>query len=303
MPHVVPKAPASRKIVVIGAGPAGLEAARVCAERGHKVTLFEASDRIGGQINLASRAPWRESMSGIPRWLGQQIQKLGVDLHLRVKAGASEVLSLEPEVVIVATGGRPNKGQIPGGELAVTTWDILGRGVSPAADVLVFDDHGQHQGASCAEFLATHGSRVEFVTPDRAAMGEVGATNYPIHLRELYKRGVIISSDMRLTSIYVEGNRLVAVLRNEYSRGEEERVVDQVVIEHGTLPQDEAYRELRPLSVNCGEIDVNALIQGRQQRIASNSAGAFQLFRIGDAVASRNIHAAMYDALRLCKDL
>jgi 2,4-dienoyl-CoA reductase-like NADH-dependent reductase (Old Yellow Enzyme family)/thioredoxin reductase len=303
MPHVIAKASVSRKIVVIGAGPAGLEAARVSAERGHSVTLFEAAERVGGQINLASAAPWRESMSGIPRWLGQQVQKLGVDLRLGVEAGAAEVLALKPEVVIVATGGRPNKGPVSGGEFAVTTWDILSRRVAPAGDVLVFDDHGQHQAASCAEFLALNGSRVEFVTPDRTAMTEVGATNYPIHLRELYKRGVIFSCDQRLISIYKEGNRLVAVLRNEYSRVEEERVIDQVVIEHGTLPRDEAYRELRSHSGNRGEIDVRALIGGREQLIGKNAAGSFQLFRIGDAVASRNIHAAIYDALRLCKDL
>src|SRR5262249_35589077 len=72
MPHVIPKAEVARKVVVVGAGPGGLEAARVCAERGHKVVLFEKSDRAGGQINIAAKATWREALSGIPRWLFSQ---------------------------------------------------------------------------------------------------------------------------------------------------------------------------------------------------------------------------------------
>jgi hypothetical protein len=76
-----------------------------------------------------------------------------------------------------------------------------------------------------------------------------------------------------------------------------------VVIERGTLPVDDLYLALKPHSRNDGEVDLEALFAGRPQAIATNADGRFQLFRIGDAVASRNIHAAIYDALRLCKDL
>ena len=75
------------------------------------------------------------------------------------------------------------------------------------------------------------------------------------------------------------------------------------MVEHGTLPAAELFHELAPMARNQGELDIDALIAGRAQDIASNEEGAFMLFRVGDAVASRNIHAAIYDSLRLCKEL
>jgi hypothetical protein len=113
--------------------------------------------------------------------------------------------------------------------------------------------------------------------------------------------GVVMTPDVRLTKIYPEGNRVVAVLRNEYTHEEEERVVDQVVCEHGTRPRDDLYFALKPHSSNLGRMDLAALIAGEPQTEAANPEGSFQLFRVGDAVASRNIHAAIYDSLRLCK--
>jgi hypothetical protein len=83
----------------------------------------------------------------------------------------------------------------------------------------------------------------------------------------------------------------------------QERSFDQVVVNHGTMPLDDLYFALRPLSSNLGEVDQAALIEGRAQAIRTNPGGAFQLFRIGDAVSARNTHAAIYDALRLMKDL
>jgi dimethylglycine catabolism A len=132
---------------------------------------------------------------------------------------------------------------------------------------------------------------------------EVGATNIPIHLREFSRLGVVMTTCRRLIEIQPEGNKLVAVLRDEYSDQEEERLVDQVVAEHGTQPRDELYFALKPLSRNHGEIDTRAMIAGHQQSMIHNPDGRFQLFRVGDAVASRNIHAAIFDSLRLCKDL
>ncbi len=96
------------------------------------------------------------------------------------------------------------------------------------------------------------------------------------------------------------GGRLVAVLGRDYADSRTERVVDHVVVEHGTLPNDELYRELVAGSSNLGEVDHEALVAVAPQEVATNPDGRFQLFRIGDAVTSRNIHAAVYDALRLC---
>ena len=300
--HQVAKASKSRRVVVVGAGPAGLEAARVAAERGHEVVLFEREAHVGGQVSLAAKATWRESLSGIVRWLEGQVRSRGVDVRLGVEASAASVSAENPDLVIIATGGRANKGYIKGAELAVSTWDILSGAAEPGENVLLFDDNGDHQAPSCAEVLARAGSKVEFVTPERMSGIEIGGTNVPIHQRELYKAGVIFTPDVRLMEVYKEDNQLVPVLRNEHTLEQEEREVDQVVCEHGTLPVDELYFALKLDSSNLGEVDYLALRNGQPQTIVNNTDGRFQLFRVGDAVSSRNIHAAIYDSLRYCKD-
>jgi NADPH-dependent 2,4-dienoyl-CoA reductase/sulfur reductase-like enzyme len=302
MPHVIPKAARRRKVVVIGGGPGGLEAARVCAERGHAVVLFEKEPVVGGQINIAAKATWREALSGIPRWLLAQVQKLGIDLRLGTAAMPEAVLAESPDTVIVATGGRPNLGHAPGSDRAVSTWDVINGKAELSGSVLLYDETGQHQAASAAEVLAKKGCLVEIATHDRMVGEEIGTTNQPIHLRELYKLGVIPSPNLELIEIYPEGNRLVVALRNTMTAAEEERVVDHVVVEHGTLPVDGIYHALKEQAVNRGRTDQTAIVAGRPQPWADAPDG-FALYRIGDAVAGRNIHAAIYDALRLCKDL
>ncbi|HEX6267288.1 MAG TPA: FAD-dependent oxidoreductase, partial [Burkholderiales bacterium] len=305
VPHLIARSDRpARKVVVVGAGPAGLEAARVAAARGHLVVLFEAAPEPGGQLRLAAALARRREIIGIVDWLRGEIAHLGVDLRCNVLAEATDVLAERPDVVVIATGGVPNTSFLSEGEaLAVTSWDILSGQAPPAREVLFFDDNGAHPGASCAEFLAQAGARLEFVTPERVVLPEIGGTNYPAYLRAFGEYGVRITLNRRLRAIRHEGNRLAAVLYDEYARAFEERLVDQVVVEHGTVPADDLYFELKPASANLGEIDLDALLAGRPQRKVNNPDGSFQLFRVGDAVASRNIHAAIYDSLRLCMAL
>ena len=264
--------------------------------------MFEAASEPGGQIVLAARATWRQDLLGVAQWLTSEVERLGVTLHLNRYAEAEDVLAERPDVVVVATGGVPNTEWVDGAEHVVSAWDVLGGQVEPGAEVLVYDDHGDHQGPSVVDFLATRGSKVELVTPDRMAAHEIGATNFPVYLESFYSKGVRMTPDHRLRSVERDGNRLRATLRNEYNDAEGSRTVDQVVVEHGTLPAAELFHELAPMARNEGELDIGALIAGRAQAIASNEEGAFMLFRVGDAVASRNIHAAIYDSLRLCKE-
>jgi hypothetical protein len=108
---------------------------------------------------------------------------------------------------------------------------------------------------------------------------------------------------MRLTALSRAGNRLLARIENIYSEAWEEIEIDQVIGENGTLPNDDLYFALKPLSKNLGEADIDAMTRFAPQTIETNSDGTFTLLRIGDAWAGRNIHAATLDAMRFCKDL
>jgi N-methyl-L-proline demethylase len=305
MPHVIVRGDGpSRKIVVVGAGPAGLEAARVAAGRGHEVVLLEAADQPGGQIRLAARSRRRSELIGIAEWRVAQCEKQGVAVHLNRLVEAADVLAEGPDVVIVATGGLPNVGILERGqELVTSSWDIMAGDARPGEEVLLYDDNGAHPGLQAAEALAEAGARLEIVTPERYFAPEIGGLNHVAYARCFQEHGVRITINTRLTAVRREGNRLVAALGSDYTERTEERLVDQVVVEHGTLPLDELYFTLKPGSSNRGEVDHQALLAGRPQTLVSNPDGRYQLFRVGDAVASRNVHAAIYDSLRLCNAL
>lgn len=304
IPHVAPpRTGPRRRVVVIGAGVAGLEAARVAAERGHEAILLEAAHDPGGQVRLAARAtPRRSDLIAIVGWLASECRILGVDLRFDTVADAATVQALAPDVVVVATGGRPRLPELAEGEsLVATTWDVIGGDVTPSTgDVLVFDDHGTEDALSCVERLLAAGSRVEIVTPDRFVGFEVTGTNYPAYLRTFYEAGVRMTPDLRLTAVRRgEDRRLEATLRSDYTGRSEARVVDQVIVEHGSLPNDELWLALRPDSTNDGELDLDAYLAGAAQARVVRPDGRYQLFRVGDAVASRNIHAALYESRRL----
>ena len=303
MPHDIERSTGpKRKVVVVGAGPAGLEAARVSAARGHEVVLFEAAGQHGGQVRLAAALQRRREIIGIVDWLFAELEHYGVTTRLNAYAEPQDAMAENPDIVIVATGGIPNTSFLRVGEdLATTSWDILSGQVPPGHEVLMFDDNGAHAGVTCAEFLARHGAKVDYVTPERTFAPDVGGTNYPAYVKAFNEHGVTITLMRRLNAIRRSGNKLTALLWDEFAKRMEERLVDQIVVEHGTLPAADIYFALRPKSINDGEVDIPALATGAPQTIVNNTSGRYQLFRIGDAVESRNIHAAIYDALRLCK--
>ncbi len=305
MPHVVTRAEGpAKRVVIVGAGPAGLEAARVCGERGHGVVLFEAASDPGGQVRLAARSRRRSELIGIADWRAERCTALGVDMRFNLLAAADEVRALDPEVVIVATGGLPNTDFLNAGDdLVATSWDILTGDAKIAEDVLLFDDNGGHPGMQAAETIAAAGAKLEIVTPERYFAPEMGGLNHVAYAQAFQPQGATITINRRLTAVRRQGNQLAATIGSDYGDWSEERLVDQVVVEHGTLPLDDLYFELKEESVNRGAVDYRALIAGRPQTVRANPDGRFQLFRIGDAVSSRNIHAAIYDALRLLKDL
>ncbi|EAR49539.1 putative NADH-dependent oxidase protein [Oceanicola granulosus HTCC2516] len=303
-PHAVTRAAARRRVVVVGAGPAGLEAARVAAERGHEVIVHEAADRPGGQVRLTAQTPRRAEMIQLIQWRVEECERLGVSFRYNSFADAADVRADAPDVVIVATGGLPDTEVLAeGDELVVSAWDILSGDARPGSDVLIYDDAGDYPALQAAESLAAAGSRVELVTRERGLSSEVMAMSLTPAMRVLQQHDVTVTVTWKLDAVRREGNGLRAILGSDYGDATRERLVDQVVVNHGTRPLDEVYFELRDGSVNLGEIDHAALIAGEPQDVRTNPDGAYQLFRIGDAVAARNTHAAIYDALRLCKAL
>ncbi len=304
MPHSIPRASAQKRITIVGAGPAGVEAARVAAERGHEVTVFEAADQPGGQIRLTAQDERRREMISIIAWRMAQCEKHGVKFHFNTFADAETVLATNPDEVIIATGGLPHTEVLAAGnDLVQSAWDILSGDVKPGSNVLIFDDAGDHAALQAADLISATGAAVEIVTPDRSFSPEIMAMNLVPYMRNLQKRNTTFTVTWRLLSVTREGNQLRATLGSDYGDFTRERVVDQVIVNHGTRPLDELYFELKPQSQNLGEVDYDALIEGRDQHVHRNPDSRFRLFRIGDAVAARNTHAAIYDALRLVKDL
>ncbi|WP_163269502.1 NADH:flavin oxidoreductase [Chelativorans alearense] len=304
MPHEIPKADVKKKIVIVGAGPAGMEAARVAGERGHEVVVFEAANDPGGQIRLTAQSERRREMISIIDWRMAQCESLSVVFHFNTWAEVETVQAEAPDVVIVATGGLPHTEVLSkGNEFVVSSWDIISGDVKPGSNVLVFDDAGDHAGLQAAEFLANAGAEVEVMTPDRSFAPEVMAMNLVPYMRSLQKLDVTFTVTYRLEAVEKDGNQLIAHVGSDYGGVAKQRTFDQVVINHGTIPLDELYFELKPASTNLGEMSHEQLIAGVPQSIVRNPQGEFQLFRIGDAVSARNTHAAIYDALRLLKDI
>ncbi len=306
MPHVIAPAQKPKNVVIVGAGPAGLEAARVAAERGHRVTVFEAQPNPGGQVRLTTQSVRRRDMIGIIDWRMAQCAARDVTFHFNTWAEADDVTALNPDVVIIATGGLPNTELFESGVeqgRAVTSWDIIAGDVKPGQNVLIYDESGDHPGLQAAEVAANAGATVEVMTPDRVFAPDIMAMNLVPYMRALQDKEVTFTVTRRLLDITPAGNLLTATIGTDYSDFTAEKTYDQVVINYGTLPLDDLYFDLRPASSNLGEVNYDDLIAGKPQTLNTNPDGAFQLFRIGDAVSARNTHAAIYDALRLVKDI
>ena len=301
-PQVIEKSSGARKkVVVVGGGPAGMEAARVAAERGHEVLLFEATPQLGGQLLLACRASWRRDLVAVVDWRRAELEHLGVELRFNTYAEADEVLGEKPDVVIVATGGLPNLGDLEGEALCHSTWDVLRGEVEPAGEILVYDGTGRHEAPSCAEFLLEAGASVSFATIDDRIAAETGYAERPVHRKFFYQRGVPVHYDLMLLAVEREQGRLAARLRNDLTDQVLTLYADQVVVERGSAPVDDVFHALRGGARNDGVTDIDAIVAGRPQPDAEGDG--YLLYRVGDAVSSRALHAALFDAYRLAVTL
>jgi len=251
---VLKPAAAKQKVVVVGGGPAGLEAARVSAVQGHEVVLFEKSSQLGGQTLIAKRAPGRQDFDGATRWSGQQCQKLGVDVRLSTEADVARIMALKPDRVVVATGATPRPHGLEGveGHCVVSAWDVLLEQTEPLGKtLLVIDEEYGHQGPTTAAFLLDRGHEVDLITSQETIGNYLGATTRPPLLTRLFKQGLQIFCHLK--AIRLEQGCCVA--SNEWS-GELQQVgpYDGFVYAFGGVSHDSLSRPLRDAGLDVATV-------------------------------------------------
>ncbi|MCL4163937.1 UNVERIFIED_CONTAM: hypothetical protein GTU68_021278, partial [Idotea baltica] len=299
--QVISKADTARRVAIIGAGPAGLEAARVCGERGHDVTLFEAAPHMGGQVLLAAKASWRKSMIGLVDWRISEIERLGVTVQLNTYADEDTVADANPDFVVVATGGVPNLDWLPGAEHITSPWELIEGSARPADDVLIIDGTGRHVAITAADVCHRAGAQIRFATVDETLAAEQAYAERVIWRKWAREIGLSAMMEESLIGVRKDGNALIATLRSDLTDEETEIRTAQVVFDYGTIPADELFSGLRGKSRNDGVTHLETWVSGKAQVQEDARDGDFELHRIGDAISSRNVNSAITDALRLCQ--
>ena len=272
-PVVLTAAP--RRVVVVGAGPGGLQAAIAAARRGDQVTVLEAADSPGGQVALAAKVPSRAEFGDLIRNQVHEATRLGVELRCGVAADAELIIGLRPEVVVVATGSRPNRPwwapaeELETGPRLCDVTEVLRGTVAPTGAVLVIDELGFHQATSVAELLADRGCQVEVMTPSMVVGQDLGVS---LDLEQWWIRASAKSITQTANTL-VTGLDAEGVVTTDVRTGASgHRAVDWVVLAIPAVANDELFYEL--------EGKVPAVV------------------RVGDALAPRRAHAAVLDGER-----
>jgi NADPH-dependent 2,4-dienoyl-CoA reductase/sulfur reductase-like enzyme len=252
------KTDAPKKVLVVGGGPAGLEAARVAAERGHRVTLFEASDRLGGQFRLAGMQPRRGQILDLIDWYGRQLQQLGVEVRFNTFVDGADARKFSADFVIVATGSLPRETgfqkalphveTLPGIETG-HVWaveDVMQRNARLGKRVVLLDEGGNMRGCGTAWKLAEDGHEVTLVTPDALVGKELQRTSadYPLRQR-LAQLGVRFVLESAITHWSKEGATVLSFLD-----GSEQQIpADSLVLATTNMAEDSVARELEGTGV------------------------------------------------------
>lgn len=242
--------PTKKRVIVVGGGPAGLEAARLAAVRGHRVVLMEKSDRLGGQTLIANRAPGRQDFDGATRWSSLQCRKLGVDIRLDCTATMEQIVADNPDFVVIATGATARIPTLEEMEFHSihSAWDVLTGSAGELGNVvLVIDEEYGHQGPTTAEFLLDQGKEVDLITSQETIGNFLGATTRPPLLRRLFSKKAQVFNHLEARAI-CNGTLLA---RNIWS-GEIHEVgpYDSFVYAYGGCSRDSLSEPLRKHGLN-----------------------------------------------------
>ncbi len=246
------KAPAKKRVVVVGGGVAGMKAAEMATERGHDVTLLEKSAELGGQVNIARLAPTRDEFWECVRYMKFRMEKLGVNVRLNTAATADSMLAMNADAVILATGAVGDKTgltsfwpyEVPGWQQdnVVTAEDIYTGRVKAGRNVLVYEDTNHHRGCGVCEFLADRGSKVEVITRHPYVGMNLGLTlNQPIFYKRWFEKGIVMTPHHALKAI--EGKNVTVF--NIYTNQERIVEVDTVVMATLRKSCNELYHALK----------------------------------------------------------
>jgi len=264
-----------KTVVVIGGGPAGMEAARVARLRGHRVILFEKNAGLGGLVRVAALAPGRAEWGKIADWLETQCAKLGVDVRTGQAASVATVLAEKPEAVIVATGSRPFRLAIPGSDYGnvLDGLDVLLDRTATGQigqRVVVIDDVHAQDGLNVAEYLLDRGHEVEIVTRLMQVGTDIDATTFPPLFKRVFAKGIVMTPNTAVLAIEEGALQVENVWSHHPSRIE---AVDTVVMATGYRSVDDMYKALQ------GHVN--------------------ELYLVGDAMAPRRLPNAMLEATRV----
>ncbi|MGQ0840181.1 mycofactocin system FadH/OYE family oxidoreductase 2 [Actinokineospora sp.] len=272
---IAPPRVRGRRVLVVGGGPAGLQAAATAARRGHRVTLFERAPRTGGQVATAASVPGRAEFLDVVRNLRAECDRNGVEIRTGSVATVDSLRAQRPDAVVLATGARPEPPHWAGGHpRVVDVRDVLEGRADPAGDVVVVDDLGFHQATSVAELLADRGARVEIVTAGMVVGQDLGVTlDLENFTRRAHSKGIRQATDLVVMAAADADGGLALTLLHHPTGESAERRCDWVVCATHQRPEDELWRALR------GE-------------------RAFEVHRAGDCVAPRRAHAAVVEGHR-----